>query len=166
MYECLKDFNCIKDWVIGNLLWEVILIIAISIFFRFLPQFISAIKITKIIWKNNRDTRDNGLGKYSADRFFDIWYSSKRLPLRYGGAEFYPKRFGLNSRHWLYVIDDELMSLGLIEKFDHREYQAVRPIKNFRNNLIAKMAQFYLIKFIGDNPQYYRNLEEQSRGSR
>lgn len=166
MYECIKDFNCIENWVISNLLWAVLSGVVIFVFFKLLPQFIQALKITKVILKNNRDTRNNGLGKYSADRFFDIWYSSKQLPLRYGGNEFYAKKFGLNSRHWLCVIDEELVSLGLVEQFDYKNYKALRPIKSFKNNLVAKITKFYLIKFIGDNPQYYRNLKEQSRGSR
>lgn len=148
----------------SNLLWTALFGVVVFVFFRFLPQFIQAIKITKIILKNNRDTRGNGLGKYSADRFLDIWYSSGKLPLRYEHRVFYPLRFGLNSRHWMNVIDDELESLNLIEIFESKKgYKAVKPIRNWRNNLIVRLTKFYLIKFIGDNSQYYKNLEEQSK---
>lgn len=164
MYECIKNFSCLQEWVIGNLLWAILSAMVVFVFFKFLPQFIQAIKIAKAILKNNRDTRGNGLGKYSADRFLDIWYSQERLPLRRGGNEFYHKKFGLNSRHWLRVIDEELEKLQLIEPFEaNKGYKAVKPIKNFRNKLVARVTRFYLIHFVGDNPQYYRDMEKQSK---
>lgn len=164
MYECIKNFDCIKEWVISNLLWTILFGIIVFIFFKFLPLFTQAIKITKIILKNNRDTRDNGLGKYSADRFLNIWYSSEKSPLRYEYGVFYPLKFGLNSRHLMNVIDNELESLKLVKIFDSEKgYKAVKPIRNWRNDFVAKLTKFYLTKFIGDNIQYYKNLEEQSK---
>lgn len=165
MYECIKNFNCVIEWAIGNILWAILSGALIFVLFKFLPRFIQAVKITKKILKNNRDTRGNAWGKYSADRFIDIWYSNSKTPLRYERGRFYYKTFNNpNSRHWMEVIDGELVEYGLIEIFDDsRGYKAVRPIKNWRNALIAFLTKWYLIKFVGDNLQYYRDLEEQSR---
>jgi len=153
------------EWMIDNLLWEIVVFVFIIIFVRFLPGSIRAIQISRKILKSNRDTRGNAWGKYSADRFVDIWYSNPKAPLRHEVGRFYYKTFNNpNSRHWMDVIDRELAELGLIEIFDSpKGYKAVRPIKNWRNSLVVKLVKFYLINFIGDNPQYYKDLEKQSR---
>jgi len=155
----------IIEWVMDNLAWELIAIVFAFVFFKFLPGFIQAVKISIRILKSNRDTRGNSWGKYSADRFIDVWYSNPRTPLSYERGSFYYKTFNNpNSRHWMEVIDGELVEYGLIEIFtDPGRHAAVRSIKNWRNALIARLVRLYLIKFIGDNPQYYRDLKEQSR---
>lgn len=129
------------------------------------PCVFRAIQISRKILKDNRDTRGgNGWGKYSADRFIDIWYSNPKTPLNHEIGRFYYKAFNNpNSRHWMDVIDRQLVGFGLIEIFDVYGRKAVKPIKNWRNSLIAYFVKFYLTHFIGDSPQYYRELEEQSK---
>src|SRR3989344_2634410 len=153
------------EWILGNLIWEILVLFFVIVFLKFLPGFIQAIKISKKILKNNRDTRGNSWGKYSADRFIDVWYSSPKIPLRHERGRFYYKTFNNpNSRHWMDVIDDELVQYVSIEIFNSpRGYEAVRPVKTWRNALIVRLVRWYLIKFVGDNPQYYKDLEEQSR---
>lgn len=153
-----------KEWIIGNLTWEFVVIVFIAVFLKFLPGFIQAIRISKKILKNNRDTRGNAWGKYSADRFLDVWYSNPKTPLPYEHGKFYYRTFNNpNSRHWMDVIDGELIGYGLIEIFDTlRDSKAVRPIKIWRNALVARLVKLYLVKFVGDNPKYYKDLEEQS----
>jgi hypothetical protein len=160
----LKDFHFIP-WFIENILWIILSFAFTVIFIKFFPSVIKAVLLSKKILHNNRNTRDNGWGKYSADRFLDIWFSSQKLPLRYVEGQFYYKKWdNLNSRHWMDVIDREFVEFQLI-KIERNQggYQVVLPIRNFRNNLIAKFTKWYLIKFIGDNPRYYRNMEEEAR---
>ncbi|MEW5805587.1 MAG: hypothetical protein AB1721_02600 [Patescibacteria group bacterium] len=153
------------EWIMDNLVRELIFVVFIFVFFKLFPVFVQAIKISRRILKDNRDTRGNAWGKYSADRFIDVWYSNPKTPLRFECGRFYYKTFNNpNSRHWMEVIDDELIGYELIEIFDApRGYQAVRPIKTWRNALIARLVKWYLIKFVGDNPQYYKDLKEQSK---
>jgi len=155
----------IVEWIIDNLAWELVVVVFVSVFLRFLPDFIQAIRISKKILKSNRDTRGNSWGKYSADRFIDVWYSNPRRPLRYERGRFYYKTFNNpNSRHWMDVIDGEHVQFGLIEIFNSPQgYEEVRPVKTWRNTVVAYLVKWYLIKFIGDNQQYYKGLEEQSR---
>lgn len=153
------------DWIISNLAWDVFIIIFTIIFWKFLPGVFRAISISRTILKDNRNTRGNGWGKYSADRFIDIWYSNPKIPLNYEIGKFYYKTFNNpNSRHWMDVIDGQLVDLELIDIFNYKNSKAVKPIKNWRNSLIAYFVKFYLVNFIGDNPQYYRDLEEQAQG--
>lgn len=153
------------EWIISNLVWEFVALGFVLIFLRFLPGFIQAIIISRKILKGNRDTRGNSWGKYSADRFIDIWYSNPKIPLSHEVGKFYYKTFNNpNSRHWMDVIDRELEGLKLIEIFDNRDgHKVVRPVKNWRNSLIAVLVKFSLVNFIGDNIQYYRDMKEQSR---
>jgi hypothetical protein len=157
--------ECLEEWAIENIAWEILALTFAFLIFKFLPGIFQAVKISSKILKDNRNTRGNAWGKYSADRFIDVWYSNPKTPLRYECGVFYYKKFGsLNSRHWMDFIDGELIKYGLIEIFDtQRGYKAVRPIKNWRNGLITSMVKLYLIKFIGDNQKYYKDLEEQSK---
>lgn len=153
------------NWIVSNLIWELLALGFIILFVKFLPGIWRALKVSRSILKDNRDTRGNGLGKFSADRFLDIWYSNPKTSLRYESGKFYYKTFNNpNSRHWMDVIDSQLVDLGLIEIFDTlKGHNAVRPIRGWRNQLVAKMTQFYLVRFIGDSPQYYRDLDRQSK---
>jgi hypothetical protein len=153
------------DWVVSNLMWELFAIIFVFVFLKFIPGIIGVIKISKFILKDNRNTRGNGWGKYSADRFLDIWYSNLERPLKYEVGHFYYNRFTCdNSRHWMNVIDDELNKLGLIEIYECKKgYKAVKPIRGWRNTIVKMITEFYLTKFIGDDPQYYKDLENQSK---
>jgi len=157
--------ECLEEWAIENIAWEILVLTFVFLIFKFFPGTFQAVKISLEILKDNRNTRGNAWGKYSADRFIDVWYSSLNTPLRYECGVFYYNKFdSLNSRHWMDFIDGELIKYGLIEIFDApKGYKAVRPIKNWRNGLIASMVKLYLIKFIGDNQKYYKDLEEQSK---
>ncbi len=166
--ECIKNQNlrCIGDWFVDNIVWAVLSLVGVFILFKFAPKAIQAIRITRIILKENRNSRGNSWGKYMADRFLDIWYSNeKERPLRHTVGQFYEKRFYcLNSRHHMNFIDEELEKFELIKIFDTRKsYHVVKPVRNWRNLLISKLAKFYLIHFMDDNPQYYKDMLEQSK---
>jgi len=165
--QCFKnyDLNCIGDWFIDNIAWALLSFVVIFLCFKFAPKTIQAIKITRTILKENRNSRGNSWGKYMADRFLDIWYSNEKArPLRHTIGQFYEKRFDcLNSRHHMNFIDEELEKMNLIMISDYRSNKVVKPIRNWRNSLIAKLAKTYLIKFMDDNPQYYKDMLEQSK---
>lgn len=151
-------------WLISNILWAALSLVVIFFFYKRSWQFFKAVGISKKILTGNRDTRGNGWGKYSADRFIDIWYSKDDVLLTHERGRFYAKTFNNpNSRHWMDVIDRELSTLSLIEIFENdRGARSVRPIQSWRNGMVEKLTRFYLVHFIGDNPQYYKDLKEQS----
>ncbi len=164
MFDFLQNTNLVKEWVISNLLWEILFLIIFVLFLKFIPGITRAIRISKTILKENRDTRGNSWGKYLADRFINIWYSNDKQPLEHQSGRFYNKTFNNpNSRHHMDKIDKDLKDLDLIQILNIQEAgQVVNPIKNWRNRLIVEITKFYLIHFIGDNPQYYRDIKDQA----
>lgn len=155
--------NTIVDFLIGNIIWEFLVIVFAAIFLKLLPTYIGARKIAKMLLKDNRATRDNGHGKFFADRFVNIWNTTESLPLRYGRqGDHYALTFGGQARHWLNVMDDNIVALGLATPdTNHQDFKAIRPIRSFKNRIVYRMVKRHLIRRIGDNPNYYRDQEAQ-----
>ena len=160
--------STVGEWTVSNLLWGLISGIFIFLAYERVWPFMRAIQISKTILIDNRDTRDNGWGKYATDRYIDIWYANEqKTPLVFEVGRFYSKTFNNpNSRHWMDVIDRQLVALGLVEIFESpKGYKAVKPIRSWRNKIVKSATQFYLVHFIGDNPKYYKDREEQWKRS-
>lgn len=153
----MKILPYISDWVISNLLWEVLILILLAIF-----SLRKSLVIARILVYQNRDTRDNGLGTYFADRFVNVWNSEDHIPIRRGNpGDEYALTFGRKARHWLNVIDDKIIELKLAESFQDGDHQSFKPIRNFTNRLVYLFVKFYLIHATRDNPNYYRDQEAQ-----
>lgn len=156
--------NNVLVWVWQNLLWEVVVLVVLVI----LPSFIQALVTSEKLLKDNRPTRNNGHGTYFADRFVNVWNTSKDLPLRFGSeGEEYAIPLGGQARHRLNIMDNKLKDFGLVltEQTD-KGWVAARPIKSFRNRLVYWFIKYHLIRVIGDNPQYYKDQEAQRKPKR
>lgn len=147
MGTCLKDFDCISNWVFSNLAWELLLVALIVI----LPTTIKIFKISKFLLKQNRFTRGNGWGTHLTDRFIDSWRNPKGLRT---GQMFYTNPNQIPSRWWLKVIDEKLQEKGLVNIKDNSVY----PIRNLRNKIITKILKFSLINITGDNKSEYSDI--------
>lgn len=153
----MKILHFVSDWAISNLLWEVLILMLVTIF-----SLRKSLDITRILVYQNRDTRDNGLGTYFADRFVNVWNSADHIPLRRGNpGDEYALTFGRKARHWLNVIDDKIVELKLAESFQNGDHRSLKPIRNFTNRLVYSFVKFYLIYVTRDNPNYYRDQETQ-----
>jgi hypothetical protein len=151
----------IIEWVLSNLLWEVLGL--------FLIAFLSLFKIFWISIKllnQNRDTRGNAWGQHFADRFIDIWYSTDENPLQNFNKSSYVFPNTINSRYYLKVIDKKLEEWKLIEGYDSKRDNAFKPIRSFRNKIIIYCIEIWLIYIVGDNKNFYKNLEERIKNTK
>ena len=147
MKECIKQLDCVINWISGNLVWEILLVILIV----FIPNAIKILRISKILLKQNRYTKGNGCGTHMADRYIDCWRSKKGLHTENG---FYVNPRNIPSRWRLGIIDEKLEEKKLVYSKDKNIY----PIINLKNKLIIKILKFYLIHITGDNKNEYKNL--------
>lgn len=136
-----ENFKLILEWILSNMAWEIIIII----FIIFFPSIFGAIKISKFLLHNNRNRLSGGLGTYFADRFIDVWYSSKTNRLNFDR---------INSNWPVNQIDKQLQDQGLVTVSNDTV-----PVVNFRNKIIIKILKFYLIYFIGESKEYFKDLK-------
>jgi hypothetical protein len=157
-------WETIQSWIISNILWSIVWLLFIAIFVRFFPSIFRAFKVSRAIIKKNRETLGNGYGKHVADRFINIWYSNQKNLLHYKEIRHIciaVNNGNIESRRE--ENDDELMALGLIGINDLSGQKLVYPILNWQNRIVSMLVEFYLIYFIGDDPNYYKNLKERSK---
>lgn len=160
--QCFKDSNwdCIADWSVSNIAWEVFKYVIIFIFLKFLFWDLpKVIIISRRILNRNRITKGNGYGKKRADVFVGLWYSDKDFNDSVYECFSTGATQGQNSTKVGAIVENELQPIGLAEIFKKSNTKKVRDIKNLKNRLIFYVVKFYLIHFIGDNPRYYKNLK-------
>lgn len=152
----------IFNWILDNIVWEILSFLFFIFFINFIPKIFESFRITNLILKKNRETLGNGYGDHLADRFINIWYSIPSKPLSYEEKRDICISTGTNSCAQRNVSekDDKLIELGLITIKEINGNKKVYPILNWRNKIIIKLVKFYLIKFIGDNPKYYKDKEK------
>lgn len=136
-------------WIMGifilPILWYCI---------KFCISILQAIKISHLILKDNR-TRlrgDDFWGKHYADRFIDIW-NQKHLQ---ESEKYYLNNFRCKDSYFtLQTIDKKLKKLKLIKL----ENENPTRIINIRNKMIYSLCKIYLIYFVGDKKDAYKELE-------
>lgn len=151
------SFDQIRDWVIGNLAWEILFFIVVTVLFL---EFIPALYIAKKILHKNRSTLGNGYGKMRADIFVALWYHDKSFEEKI-------EQTICNGKNTCYdkvgnIVEKDLQSLKLAEIFEDNKSRnkKVRAIKNRRNYLVFVFTKFYLVHFIGDNSKHYKGLRK------
>ncbi len=147
MFSCVKDYNYLIEWMISNLIWVIVAFLLVRIFLSF-----RAIKISKLLLKQNRPTRDSQRGKHLADRFIDVWHSKNGI----NASDKNYALFGNNSCWSLNVIDKKLKEKQLV----YIENGITYPITKFENKIIIKILKFYLIHFTRDGKECYINMEK------
>ncbi len=144
------------SWIINNLInnlpWEILTIIFATVLLLY-----KSFKISRFLLKRNRFSRGNGFGLHFADRFIDIYYSSKFSPITYGVIN---NAISSSKDYWVVAkaMDDKLMELNLAEK---NENGTMKVIKSLQNKIIIFLIKLYLIYIFGDKKEYYRNLNEE-----
>jgi hypothetical protein len=144
----------IIEWIIDNIAWELLVafLVMVTIFFK-------SLRTTKRILTKNRETLGNGYGDHLADRFIRIWKS--KSPIKYKEIRHICIATGKSQISTTREEkDDELIKLGLIRIEELNNQKLVFPVLNWQNRFIAKIVEFYLINFIGDNKKYYKDLRQ------
>jgi hypothetical protein len=155
------DMKIAIDWIIGNILWEVLLLVILV----FIPSVIKIIRFSRKILSQNRDTRGgNGWGIHYADRFIDVWYSEEKTPLRQS-TEMYKMNNNPNSRHWIKFIDEQLQKWGLVKLSTNADGNIVKPIRNWKNRIILFIVETWLVYVAGDNKNFYKELKKRMKKS-
>jgi hypothetical protein len=150
-----------KNWIIsailGGALFSFVFMKPIKKIFKFFKDYFNAKSISRKILNKNRYTLGNGSGKHLADRFLKIWHSNKTETKGFYIESGLVENSSIpSSRIFFSAIDEELEKLRLIKI----ENNFSLPIRNTRNKLVAKFTKNYLIKFIGDNSEIYKNMEK------
>jgi len=150
------DIGTIIHWAFSNILWEALSTIFVVLSFIFLKVIPISVKLLR----KNRDTRGNGYGTHFADRFVDIWCSSGLLQ---SNKKLYTFPNNRNSRYIIEVIDKNLHELGLIEKdtSKDKDYDVVKPVRNWKNKTIFFIIETWLVYVMGDNKNFYKGLKRE-----
>jgi len=107
-----ENFNFI-DWLIGNLLWSVLLVPVVIFLWRL--HLVSAIFLAIYLLKNNRLGLGTGAKFYLADRFIEIWYR-RNWNICYEKNKIYsPQKGALYAYFETSGIDDILIKKKLAE---------------------------------------------------
>ena len=144
----------IIEWIIDNIAWELLVafLVMVTIFFK-------SLRTTKRILTKNRETLGNGYGDHLADRFIRIWKS--KSPIKYKEISHI---FIASVKYQISTSREEneyeLIKFGLIRIEELNNQKLVFPVLNWQNRFIAKIVEFYLINFIGDNKKYYKDLRQ------
>ncbi len=142
-----ENIESVINWILGNIIWSILILMIFSV----IPSVIKIFQISKFLLKENRPTISNYLGKHFADRFIDIWKSSKNgMPT--GEKVNYLRIFNL--RHSVKCIDKEIEDRKIVVIKEGYVF----PIKNIRNTVIIKILKFWLINIIGENKELYKDI--------
>lgn len=157
-----RNWSCLTAWTLSNIIWAIIQYVVLIIVFKFIFwDSLNAILISKKILNKNRITKGCGYGKKRADVFVELWYSDKSFNYTVSECFSLGSTQGHKNTSIGTIVENELQYIKLAEVFEKNSTKKVRAIKNFRNLLVFYIVRFYLIHFVGDNPQYYRDLKKQ-----
>lgn len=144
----------IFEWFFSNIAWTVL-----AVCFTILIACFQSIKIAKHLLRNNRYGKGRGWGEHRADRFIDIYFSNRYAPIIYGVLN---NSIEATKDHWIdiRIVDNDLVELGLIARDERSQ---LLPIVTWRNRLIVFLIKKYLMLFIGDSKNYYKDLLDHSK---
>jgi hypothetical protein len=133
---------------------------------QLIRSFIKRKKLFNILMKNNRPRLRTGGGHIEpyADRFLYLWCVASNKPIKVNRSELYQRLFNTVVGSSAYGSDKILKEHNLVEITNEigNTYE-VRVIKNKFNETLYNKCKKYLIKYMWDDVQEYRDLEKNSQ---